>query len=104
MVFSSIPFLFVFLPIAMGLYFLVPMRAKNAVLLLVSLIFYAWGEPVYVLLMFYSIVLDYFAGRGIDKYRGRPAAKAFLMLSLIGNLGLLGFFKYGSFFMENLGL
>lgn len=102
MVFSSINFLFVFLPIALGLYFIVPKRGKNLVLLVTSLIFYAWGEPVYVSLMLLSIIVDYICGYGADKYRGGGRAKLFLVLSVVINLGLLGFFKYGGFLVENL--
>ena len=69
MLFSSIPFLFYFLPIVMLLYFLVPFKLKNAVLLLASLVFYAWGEPKYVVLMVFSILLFFFCGLAIGKAR-----------------------------------
>lgn len=97
MVFSSIMFLFRFLPIFMILYFCAPGRAKNLVLLLGSLVFYAWGEPVYVLLMIFSTVSDYLHGRWIDAKRGTTAAKWLLASSIVINLLLLGFFKYADF-------
>lgn len=94
MVFSSVIFLFRFLPMFMLCYYLVPGRMKNFILLLGSLFFYAWGEPVYVLLMLFSTVSDYIHGRLIDHYRGRVAAKAFLASSIVVNLFVLGSFKY----------
>ena len=68
MLFSSITFLFLFLPIVLAVYYLVPERAKNIVLLLASLLFYAWGEPVYVVLMILSIALNYFCGQDIKNH------------------------------------
>lgn len=100
MVFSSIPFLFRFLPLFVILYFLAPRRMHNLILFLGSLIFYAWGEPVYVLLMLFSTVCDYSLGRAVGTAgeRGKRGwAKAFLMLSLAVNIGVLGFFKYADF-------
>ena len=97
MVFSSITFLFRFIPIFMILYFAAPRRMKNVILFLGSLVFYAWGEPVYVLLMLFSTVSDYVHGRLIDRYRGKNAARALLISSIIINLGVLGFFKYSDF-------
>ena len=97
MVFSSVLFLFRFLPIFMICYFVAPQRMKNFILLLGSLFFYAWGEPVYVLLMLFSTVSDYIHGRLIDRYRGKRAAKGFLGSSILINLLVLGFFKYADF-------
>ena len=94
MVFSSILFLFRFLPAFLILYFVVPKRARNLVLFLGSLVFYAWGEPVYVVLMLFSTLSDYIHGLLIDRYRGKRAATCFLVSSVVINLGLLGFFKY----------
>ena len=99
MVFSSLTFLFRFLPAVLLVYYLLPRRARNAVLFLFSLIFYAWGEPVYVVLMLWSTVLDYCCGLLTEKYRGTNKKKLGLILSLIGNLGLLCFFKYTDFFL-----
>ena len=97
MVFSSLTFLLFFLPTVLLVYYAVPRRAKNAVLFLFSLIFYAWGEPVYVVLMLFSTVLDYSCGRLVEKYRGTGKQKLGLILSICGNLGLLFFFKYTDF-------
>lgn len=97
MVFSSTLFLFRFLPIIMILYFLAPGRMKNILLLLGSLIFYAWGEPVYVLLMLFSTISDYFHGRVIGRARSKGIKKVFLISSIVVNLGVLCFFKYADF-------
>lgn len=102
-VFSSLVFLFFFLPITLFIYFISPRKLKNAVLLIVSLVFYAWGEPVYILLMVFSAFVDYFHGLFIHKYRQNHAWKAKLVLlsSLIINIGILTFFKYADFLVEN---
>ncbi|MBP5354386.1 MAG: MBOAT family protein [Lachnospiraceae bacterium] len=97
MVFSSLTFLFLFLPAMLLVYYASPRQGKNAVLFLGSLIFYAWGEPVYVVLMIFSTVLDYTCGRLVERYRGTPKQKLGLIISLCGNLGLLFFFKYADF-------
>ncbi|MBO1264422.1 MBOAT family protein [Proteiniclasticum sp. SCR006] len=105
MVFSSAAFIFYFLPLTLLLYHMVPDRMKNGVLLAVSLFFYGFGEPVYILIMVLSIFIDYFNGRLIEKYRHRKhLSKVFLVLSITANLGLLGFFKYGDFFIGNTNL
>ena len=100
MVFSSIPFLFFFLPIFLVLYFIVPFKLKNIVLLIFSLIFYAWGEPIYIILMVFSSIVDYTNGRLIEKYQNKK--KIFMILSVIINLSLLGFFKYSDFLITNI--
>lgn len=97
MVFSSVVFLFRFLPIFMICYYLVPRRMRNFILLIGSLFFYAWGEPVYVLLMLFSTVSDYIHGILIDRFRGKRSAKVFLVSSILINLLVLGFFKYADF-------
>ncbi len=102
MVFSSILFLFRFLPIFMIIYFLAPGRVKNLVLFLGSLIFYAWGEPVYVVLMLFSTVSDYIHGRLIGSRRGTKAAKWLLVSSVVINLLMLGFFKYADFLIQTI--
>lgn len=105
MVFSSLTFLFAYLPLTLVLYFLVPLRWRNLVLLLVSLFFYGWGEPVYILIMFASIMIDYTHGLLVEKYRKNDKkAKWFVTQSMIFNLLLLGFFKYYDFFAANLSL
>ena len=103
MVFSSLTFLFAFLPITLILYYLVPKKAKNVVILVSGLLFYAWGEPIYVLVMILSTFIDYTAGRIIDKYDDRPKIRTVcLLVSLIMNIGLLGTFKYLGFIIESL--
>ena len=77
MLFSSIPFLYVFLPATLLLYFAAPRRMKNAVLLLCSLVFYGWGEPKYLLLMLFSIAQGYLFGLLIEKYRGKTRSTVF---------------------------
>ena len=99
MVFSSLTFLLCFLPAVLLVYFAVPRQGKNAVLFLFSLLFYAWGEPVYVVLMIFSTVLDYTCGRLVEKYRGTSKQKIGLLISVFVNLGLLFFFKYTDFFI-----
>ena len=100
MVFSSFVFLLAFLPIVLLLYYLCPARLRNLVLLVFSLVFYAWGEPVYVLIMLFSIVFDYANGRLIEHFKNKNCpgkAKAALIVDLCGNLAILGFFKYTDF-------
>ena len=99
MIFSSLTFLLIFLPITLLLYYIVPKKAKNFILLLCSLIFYAWGEPVYILLMLYSIFLNYICGRMMEKHES--ARKQILIFGIILNLFLLGFFKYAGFLTES---
>ncbi|MBQ8334137.1 MAG: MBOAT family protein, partial [Clostridia bacterium] len=101
MLFSSIPFLYYFLPIVLILYFIVPKMLKNTVLLLASLYFYHWGEPKYVVLMVLSIAVGYVLGLLIEKYRGRTPSKVFLWLSVVFDLAMLGYFKYADFFISN---
>ena len=102
MVFSSLLFLFIFLPIFLAIYFILPKKLRNFILFIGSLMFYAWGEPIYVSIMIFSTVLDYSCGRIIDSFREHKLIpKLGLCLSLIGNLGMLGFFKYSDFFITN---
>lgn len=101
MVFSSLTFLLVFLPIALMSYIISPKRLKNGVLLIVSLLFYAWGEPVYVLLVLFSGTMDYFHGRLMGHFDKRDSLrKLVLVSSLVINLGVLFFFKYVDFIIE----
>ena len=103
MLFSSITFLFLFLPIVLAVYYLVPYKVKNIVLLIASLFFYAWGEPVYVILMILSIVFNYFCGQDIKVNEDDPRkAKQGVIFALVGNLLILGFFKYYGFLVETL--
>ena len=101
MIFSSIPFLYCFLPAVVLVYFLVPRKLKNAVLLLFSLAFYAWGEPKYVLLMIATIALFYFCGLAIGKAKEAKWKKVWLWVSVAGGIGLLAVFKYADFFVES---
>lgn len=101
MLFSSIPFLYYFLPLVLAVYFLTPAHFRNAVLLLASLIFYAWGEPKYVLLMLASILSGYGFGLLQERYRGQKGAKLVCGLSVAVSLSFLLYFKYADFFLEN---
>ncbi len=103
MVFSSILFLFRFLPIALAVYFLVPRRFKNAALFILSLLFYSWGEVRYFPIMIASTVVDYAMSQGIERHRGnKTACRWFLTGSVLFNLGSLLFFKYTNFIVSNL--
>ena len=105
MIFSSVFFLFVFLPISLILYYLVPWKLKNFVLLAVSLVFYAWGEPIYVFLMLFSILFNYLSGLEIDYYEAQDnqiMKRISFWFTVAVNLGMLGFFKYYGFFLGNL--
>ena len=97
MVFSSLTFLQCFLPLCLLAYFLVPQKWRNGTLFLFSLLFYAWGEPVYVVLMLFSTALDYTCGQMAERHRGQRGAKIALLVSLCVNLGMLGVFKYSDF-------
>ncbi len=101
MLFSSITFLYYFLPCVLILYFISPKCLKNAVLMLVSLFFYAWGEPKYVVLMIGSILCGYVSGLLIEKFRGKAGAKVTFWISAALFLGALGYFKYADFFITN---
>ncbi len=94
MVFSSFTFLLAFLPVMLAVYFLAPPKFRNGVLFLGSLFFYAWGEPVYVLLMLFSTLVDYVHGLLAGRFRGTWKSRAVLCSSVAVNLGLLAFFKY----------
>ncbi len=101
MVFSSITFLFYFLAAVLLIYYIVPQRAKNPVLFAASLIFYAWGEPVYILLMLFSIAFNFASGIFIEKTEHKKLA---LTVNIIVNLGLLVFFKYTAFLLSLVGI
>lgn len=103
MVFSSITFLYIFLPLNLLLYFLSSSReSRNLITVIFSFIFYAWGEPIWITLLIFSSSLDYFIGRQIHRHRGHWRAKAALMASIFLNLSLLGVFKYSSFIVETI--
>ena len=102
MVFSSITFLFYFLPGVLLLYWIVGKTRRNLLLLLASLLFYAWGEGIYLLLMLVSISMNYVLGRAIHAYRATSSGRFFLILAVVLNLGILGYFKYGHFVADNI--
>ena len=103
MIFSSLVFLWVFMPVVLGLYFLAKESYRNLFLLIVSIIFYAWGEPFYVVIMLFSIAINYFCGIKIGSFRKRTR-NFYLTIGVIANLALLGVFKYYGFFVENMNL
>lgn len=100
MLFSSITFLYVFLPVVIGLYFITPGKWKNYVLLIASLIFYGWGEPVYSLLMIWAIVQGYVIGRMTERAATAFRRKVWIGVAVFLNIGTLIFFKYTDFFIE----
>ncbi|MEG1073090.1 MAG: MBOAT family O-acyltransferase [Oscillospiraceae bacterium] len=105
MVFSSLFFMFVYLPVVLVLYYITPLKFRNAVLLIANLIFYGWGEPIYILIMFVSIAIDYTHGMLVTKAKNAgndKAAKLAVASSVIFNLGLLFFFKYWDFIAGSL--
>jgi alginate O-acetyltransferase complex protein AlgI len=103
MVFSSLTFLYIFLPLSLFLHYITKNNAfRNFSLVIFSLVFYAWGEPLWILLLLFSSFFDYGNGLLIEKYRGQKKAKIILALSIIGNLGILVAFKYGGFIWENI--
>ena len=101
MLFSSIPFLYYFLPIVMLCYFLVPKGLKNTVLLVFSLAFYAWGEPKYVFLMLATIAAFYLCGLAIGRAEQTLWKKVWLCLSVVVGIGFLAVFKYADFFIHS---
>lgn len=104
MVFSSLLFLFMYLPIVLLIYYITPYKYRNFFLLIANLVFYGWGEPIYVVLMIFSTIVDYTCGYFIDKFRdnNKKKAKRFVVLSAVINLSLLGFFKYSGFIANTL--
>lgn len=107
MIFSSIFFLFIFLPITLLVYYIAPKQFRNFILLLFSLVFYAWGEPVYVVLMLFSIAINFIGGLEIENYvelNEERKAKIACISTVVINLALLGFYKYYGFLVENLNL
>jgi len=105
MVFSSILFLFYFLPVVLTIYFISPKKYRNFILFLSSLLFYSWGEPKYIWIMLFSTVLDYTCGKLVYRYKDNKdvnKSRLWLGVSIFTNLGLLGFFKYFDFFISNI--
>lgn len=103
MVFSSLFFMFLFLPVVLGVYYAVPKAGKNLVLLLASIFFYAWGEPIYIILMLFSAVFNYFMGLELERLSGdKRLRKINLIFTLVINLLILGFFKYYGFLLDTI--
>ena len=103
MVFSTLEFLFLYLIVALGFYYLFPRKWRNVWLLVISLVFYGWGEPIYLFLMIFTIIVDYICGFMVDKYRDdKKKAKTALVVSVILNLAILGFFKYYDFIVGSI--
>ena len=101
MAFSTLVFPFVFLPVSLILYFVLPKRLKNAALVVCSLVFFAWGTPEYLVLMVLDIAFHYFAGRELALYKARGRSGRFVLVSsVLVNLLLLGFFKYYGFLVD----
>ena len=105
MIFSSLLFMCIFLPVVLLLFYASKNNTyKNVVLVLASLLFYAWGEPIYVLALIFSSLVDYTVGLVIHKHFGTYKAKIALLCSLFINLGLLAVFKYSGFFIDNVNM
>src|SRR5690348_12054010 len=102
MVFSSLLFLFLFLPAVLALYYCSPWRINNLILFLASLIFYAWGEPVYIVIMLLSTVTDYSFGLLLSSSKLNASHRKWIVVgSVVVNLGLLSYFKYADFLINN---
>lgn len=103
MVFSSLTFLYFFLPVVLFLYYITPKNLRNVVLLAANLVFYGWGEPRYLWIMVVTTLLNYACGLGIERFRdSRGIARVFLLGSVVGSLGFLAYFKYFGFFIETI--
>ena len=102
MLFSSLLFIFIFLPIFLLIYYIVPFKYKNIVLLIFSLIFYAWGEPKYIFLLIFVTLLNYICGLIIHKSDNKKIKKCVMIICVILNIALLCFFKYTNFIIDNL--
>ena len=100
MIFSSLSFLFFFLPLLLVIYYISKDNYKNYILLIFSLIFYSWGEPVYILLMILSIIINYIVAILIDKYKDKKIKKFILIIGILIDIGLLFYFKYSNFFID----
>ena len=104
MLFSSLEFLLIFLPIVIIIYYSIPSQyrvMRNLLLFVASLFFYAWGEPIYVFLMLFEVIVNYFLALSLEKNKN---AKAILALAILIDVGMLVFFKYTNFFIENINI
>lgn len=105
MVFSSIVFLYIFLPIMLIMYFIVPKKFKNAIMILASLVFFAWGEIRYIFIMLLLAIMDFFCGKSIEKYKGdKKKMRFYLLFDVLVNLLILFFFKYADFIISNVNI
>ncbi len=105
MVFSSLVFMFLYLSIVMTVYYVLPRKWRNTFLLIANLVFYGYGEPIYILLMIFNITVNYAFALLIDKKReNKSLKKALLIINIALNLGMLGFFKYAGFFVETISI
>ena len=103
MVFSSLVFLYLFLPVTVLAYYVTPRRWRNPVLLVMSLLFYGWGEPKWIVIMLFSSVLDFCCSNAIERNRDKPrVCKAAVIVSVVLNLGVLCFFKYTGLIVETI--
>ena len=103
MVFSSIVFLYIFLPIMLLIYFAVPKKFKNLIMILASLVFFAWGEIKYIFIMLILAIMDFLCGKGIDKNNNnKKKQKIYLFIDVGVNLLILFFFKYADFIITNI--
>ena len=102
MVFSSLTFIFLFLPLVLIIYFSAPRKWKNAILFVLSLLFYAWGEPIYIFLLVFSTIIDFCIGLYIDKHRDTYKAKLGLITSIVISILVLSVFKYSGFIVQNI--
>ena len=103
LIFSSLLFLFTYLPVVLAIYYVTPLKWRNLFVLIANLIFYGWGEPIYILIMFLSIGIDYTHGLLVEKYRADDKkARLVVASSMFFNLALLFFFKYYDFLADNL--
>lgn len=101
MVFSNLVFLYLFLPIVLLCYFLVPRFLKNTILLIASLFFYSWGEPTYVFLMLFSVLMNYIFGLAVAQSENKSWKKTWIWLAVLVNFGILGYYKYANFFVDS---
>ncbi|CEQ03355.1 alginate O-acetylation protein [[Clostridium] sordellii] len=102
MVFSSLVFLFVFLPLIIFLYYISKDKYKNYLILVASLFFYAWGEPIYIVIMLVSIAVNFILGKKVCKENIGSNRNIWLAMSIVFNISMLGVFKYTGFFIENI--
>ena len=104
MVFSSLVFLFAYLPITLLIYYIVPRKGRNIFLFFINLLFYGWGEPLLVFLMLFNVVVNYIGGWIVEKNRGKGSAKAALIITCIIDIGVLCVFKYTGMIINTLNM